>query len=222
MDDFTNKGGLIGFATFRKHRLTRQPQIDPFFDYFIPHINKLWGHYHPMVASAAVSTVVEFASGSHLEFEIEGNAASAHYSDYIRRKSGTPDFHTSSLWPTVQFPNISAFVQVVLAISRFTSELGLPSSRFGVTFQPDIVNGILSFYKEDVAGEPVIYVHLLRAARQKESGLLVVQDLVGEVSRRRSMPFWPRKPWDRYKARYITFHLCDSRYKLSELCVWPK
>ena len=28
-----------------------------------------------------------------------------------------------------------------------------------------------------------------------------------------------KEPWERYKAGYITWHLCDSRYKLSELCL---
>ena len=124
MDDLTNKYDL---ATFQKHYSTGQPQVDPFFDYFIAHTNKVWDYYHPLVASPAVSCVIEFASICHLEDMTEGmkiNSTSARYADYLRRKSGMSDFYSFGLWPAAQFPDIKAFMQAVPAISHFTSEFG--------------------------------------------------------------------------------------------------
>ena len=90
--------------------------------------------------------------------------------------------------------------------------------------QPDIVNDILSFYKEELAGETVNYVHLLRAVRRKESGIEVVRDLIEEVvglSEEISalLVGEAKEMWECWKVGYIAFHLCDSRYKLSELCL---
>ena len=91
-----------------------------------------------------------------------------------------------------------------------------------LTFYPDIVNDILSFYKEELAGETGTYVHLLRAIRQKESGLEVVHDLIDEaVGLSKEIDALlagnAKETWERYKTGFITFHLCDSRYRLSEL-----
>jgi hypothetical protein len=88
--------------------------------------------------------------------------------------------------------------------------------------KPDIVNDILSFYKEELAGETVNYVHLLQAVRRKESGLEVVHDLIEEaVGLSEEIDALligdAKEMWECWKVGYITYHLCDSRYKLSEL-----
>ena len=95
-------------------------------------------------------------------------------------------------------------------------------SQLVLTFQPDIVNDILSFYKEELAGETVNYVHLLQAVRRKESGLEVVHDLIEEAVALSEeidgiLIGDAKELWEYWKVGYITYHLCDSRYKLSEL-----
>ena len=95
-------------------------------------------------------------------------------------------------------------------------------SQLVLTFQPDIVNDILSFYKEELAGETGNYVHLLRAVRRKESGLEVLHDLIEEAVGLSEeidalLVGEAKELWECWKVGYITYHLCDSRYKLSEL-----
>lgn len=128
MEDCANKGDPIALATFQRNYLTSQPQVDPLFDYFTAHLNMLWEYYHPVAANVAVSALVDFASACYLEIMTEGikvSPAAAHYPDYIRGKSGIPDFYTYALWPVDRFPDIRVYVQAVPAISRFTSEFGL-------------------------------------------------------------------------------------------------
>jgi hypothetical protein len=60
--------------------------------------------------------------------------AAAHYPDYIRAKTGVPDFYTYGIWPVDQFPDIRVYLQAVPAISHFTSEFRSISSRLGLTF----------------------------------------------------------------------------------------
>jgi len=230
MDDCTNKDNLLALATFQQRYLTNQPQVDPLFDYFTAHLNKLWEYFHPIAANAAVSAYVDFASACYLESMTEGmniSPAAAHYPDYVRLKSGIADFYAFVIWPAAQFPDIRTYVLAIPAISRFISEFGLTSSSAWFNLHPDIVNDILSFYKEELAGETVNYVHLLRAVHHKATGLEVVDDLVNEaidLSKEIGtiLTGETKEAWERWKTGYITCHLCDDRYKLSELCLIEK
>ena len=72
MEDCANKGDPVALATFQQHYLTSKPQVDPLFDHFTTHLNKLWEHYHPVAANVAVSALVDFASACYLEIMTEG------------------------------------------------------------------------------------------------------------------------------------------------------
>jgi len=172
--------------------------------------------------------MVDFASACYLEIMTERmkiNPAAAHYPDYMREKTGIAEFYAFAIWPVAQFPDISGYVQAVPAIARFLSKFVSPSSRLGLTAQPDIVNDILSFYKEELAGETVTYVHLLRAVRQKENALEVVHDFIDEaVGLSQEVDALlsgdAKEMWECWKTGYLTWHLCDSRYKLTELSLF--
>lgn len=125
MDDCTHKEDPSSLATFQHRYLTSQSQVDPFFDHFAAHLNKIWGYYHPIAANSAVSALIDYANGCSLEIVTEGmkiSPAAAHYPDYVRHKSGVADFYAFGLWPAAQFPDIRAYVQAVPAISRFASK----------------------------------------------------------------------------------------------------
>ena len=84
------------------------------------------------------------------------------------------------------------------------------------------MNDILSFYKEELAGETVNYVHLLQVVRRKESVLEVVHELIEEAVALSDeidgiLIGDAKELWECWKVGYITYHLCDSRYRLSEL-----
>ena len=137
MDDCTNKEDPGVLATFQHRYLTNQSQLDPFFDHFAAHLNKIWEYYHPIAANSAVSALIDYANGCSLEIVTEGmkiSPAATHYPDYVRHKSGVADFYAFGLWPAAQFPDIRAYVQAVPAISRFASEFMLTPSRLCVTF----------------------------------------------------------------------------------------
>ena len=151
MEDCANKGDPVALATFQHHYLTSQPQVDPLFDFFTAHLNKIWEYYHPVAANVAVSTLVDFASACYLEIMTEGmkvSPAAAHYPDYIRGKSGIPDFYTYGLWPVDRFPDIRVYVQAVPAISRFTSEFGSMPGLFYLTFNQILLMISLAFIKK--------------------------------------------------------------------------
>jgi len=169
--------------------------------------------------------MVDFASARYMTERMKINPAAAHHPDYMREKTGIGEFYAFAIWPVAQFPDISGYVQAVPAISRFRSKLVSPSSRLGLTAQPDIVNDILSFYKEELAGETVTCAHLLRAVRHKENGLEVVHDFIDEaVGLSQEIDALlsgdVKGMWECWKTGFITWHLCDSRYKLTELSLF--
>ena len=225
MDDCAVNGDPVALATFQRCHHTRQPQVDPFYDHFTAQLNKLWEYYHPIGANIAASAILDFASACYFEVvtqDMKVNPAASHYPDYVRLKSGFGDFFAFGIWPVAQFPDITAYVQAVPAVSRFASEFGSTSRQLSLTFRSDIVNDILSFYKEELAGETANYVHLLQAVRHKESGLEVVHDLIDEavgLSKEISALLGDdaKELWECWKTGYITYHLCDIRYKLSDL-----
>jgi hypothetical protein len=125
LDDCAGKCDPVALATFQHRYLTRQPQLDPFFDHFTAQFRNVWEHYHPIGANVAVSALIDFASACYLEVMTEGmkiNPVAAHYPDYLRLKSGVADFYAFGIWPAAQFPDITAYVQAVPAVSRFASE----------------------------------------------------------------------------------------------------
>lgn len=130
MDDCASKGDPVALVTFQHHYLTRQPQVDPFFDHYTAQFTNLWKHYHPIGANVSVSALMDFASACYLEIMTEGmkiNPAAAHYPDYVRLKSGVADFYAFGIWPAAQFPDITVYLQAVPAVARFASEFGHPS-----------------------------------------------------------------------------------------------
>lgn len=127
MEDTANKDDPVALATFQQRYLTRQPQVDPLFDYFTAYLNTIWEYYHPIAANASVSALVDYASACYLEIITEGmktSPAAAHYPDYVRQKTGIADFYAFGLWPAAQFPDVRVYVQAAPAISRFSSECG--------------------------------------------------------------------------------------------------
>ena len=93
-----------------------------------------------------------------------------------------------------------------------------------MTSLADAVNDILSFYKEELAGETVNYIHLMQAVHHKESALEVVHDLIDEAVGLSEeigslLAGDAKEAWEHWKTGYITFHLCDSRYRLADLCL---
>ncbi len=81
---------------------------------------------------------------------------------------------------------------------------------------------MLSFYKEELAGETANFVH----DRAKVSGKNVAevlsevwQEVIGSVSRARALLQGDKEKetWERFIAGYVAFHFYSPRYQLVEL-----
>jgi hypothetical protein len=87
-----------------------------------------------------------------------------------------------------------------------------------ITFSSDVI----SFYKEELAGERDNYVHD-RARVTNKSIYAVLSDLVREViesiDRARSILKGEKEKevWEKFLAGYVAYHWMTPRYKLQEL-----
>ncbi|KAJ7867159.1 hypothetical protein B0H13DRAFT_1636256, partial [Mycena leptocephala] len=111
------------------------------------------------------------------------------------------------IFPKQTHPDISAFIQVLPDIDEFFC----------------LANDILSFYKEELAGETTNYVHS-RAKTTLKHPKRVLVEMVREVGdlHVRIAATLEKHPealaaWKSFEDGFIAFHLSMKRYKLSEL-----
>ncbi|KAJ7918942.1 hypothetical protein B0H13DRAFT_1868925 [Mycena leptocephala] len=100
-----------------------------------------------------------------------------------------------AIFPKQTHPDISAFIQVLPDIDEFSC----------------LANDILSFYKEELAGETTNYIHS-RAKTTLKHPKRVLVEMVREVGDLHALAAWKS-----FEDGFIAFHLSMKRYKLSEL-----
>lgn len=86
------------------------------------------------------------------------------------------------------------------------------------------MNDILSFHKEELAHETENYVHLRALVTNRKDPLIVVNDLVEEAITSAdgigaTLTGEAKEAWIRFKVGYITFHVSQERYRLSDLAL---
>lgn len=85
-----------------------------------------------------------------------------------------------------------------------------------------ICSDVLSFYKEDLAGDTSSYIHARTRITKKslrDTLSEVVEEVVAAVDRvRKHLGEGPaRDAWDSFESGYISFHINNPRYKLAEV-----
>ncbi|KIK53242.1 hypothetical protein GYMLUDRAFT_77496 [Collybiopsis luxurians FD-317 M1] len=159
-----------------------------------------------------VCAALEFISGTVMEDKEEIETMPPHPSaenwpKFLRAKTGIAPAYSYAVFPQTAHPDMSVYVQVLPDMDDFIN-LG---------------NDILSFYKEDLAGDEMTYV----AFRAKISGkhpLRVVSEMVDEIthSHERILAVLSDHPealkwWLTFEKGYIGWHLSMKRYRLSEI-----
>lgn len=81
---------------------------------------------------------------------------------------------------------------------------------------------ILSFYKEEVAGEKHNFVHDRARVTGKDVQTVlldILEEVIGAVQRARAILQGEREKeiWERFLAGYVAFHFLSPRYKLAQL-----
>lgn len=155
------------FTEFQQRYTLSMPQSDPVLDQFVICLKQVWTHWDPISANAIVTAILEFVNGCCIENSTTGMQLNPHarrYPYFLRSKTGGTQAFAFFVFPKTQYPNLREFIQAIPLISHWA----------------EYTNDILSFHKEELAGETDNYVHL-RAKVTGDKPLQVVKDLVDDA-----------------------------------------
>ncbi|AEO59597.1 hypothetical protein MYCTH_53945, partial [Thermothelomyces thermophilus ATCC 42464] len=195
---------------------TGQPCGDPVLDWYARELTpRLWSVFDPLVANMIVVACYDFINGIGIEQLTE--CASVHpqapnFPDWLRFKTGlSPMYSLLALARAsdLKLPTggLANYVQVIADVITFTN----------------IVNDVISFYKELLAGEKANYVQM-RAQKDKVDVLAALRTLADEGIRIRDrvLATLADEPeylanFDAYAKGITHFHTSSPRYRLCEL-----
>ncbi|KAJ6527369.1 isoprenoid synthase domain-containing protein, partial [Mycena capillaripes] len=126
---------------------------------------------------------------------------------YLRQKSGMAPGFSCAVFPARTHTDISAYIQVLPDIASYFY----------------LVNDILSFYKEILAGETMNYVQVRSKTTGKDLKQVFVEmvrevgDLHTGITAALEEQPEALAAWKAFEYGYISWHLSIERYRLSEL-----
>ncbi|THU78045.1 terpenoid synthase [Dendrothele bispora CBS 962.96] len=208
MDDAGQLENREDIEKFHERFFTGQPQPDPVLAALGDVLREMHQHFGRMEANIIVTSALNLYSSVILEFrteELKIKATEPSYAAFYRTMSGATD-----------------------AFGFFIFPPSLPVSEY-IQAMPDLAivenhtNDILSFYKEEKAGDDMNYVTLLATTR-KISKLEALRLLVDEcISSHENILriLAPSKNataiYQKFFQGYLAFHVYTERYKLNEL-----
>ncbi|KAG7096146.1 hypothetical protein E1B28_006819 [Marasmius oreades] len=211
IDDLSKR--MPNAITEFQHRiLLHKPQLDPALEQFPRILGNLYLHWDPICANSMVCAALEFISGTVMEDKKEIETMLPHpyaenWPKFLRSKTGIAPAYSYAVFPRTAHPDMSVYVQVLPDMEDFIN-LG---------------NDILSFYKEDLAGDEMTYVSF-RAKITGKRPLRVLSEMVDEITRSHErilkvLSDYPEalKWWLTFERGYIGWHLSLKRYRLSEI-----
>lgn len=196
---------------FQVNLLTGQTQPDPMLECLAKVlIPRMWRYYHPLAANAIAIGFYEFIQGTAMESltkNMNHHPSAPEFPEYVRLKSGAPAQYAYWLFHHPSRPDITPYAQT---IPDFLAVINR-------------VNDILSFYKEELAGEDDNFVHMRAKITGKgviaalneiceETLLLIdcISDTLSETPEHLII-------FEEFMVRYLRFHTSTTRYQLKEL-----
>ncbi|PCH40556.1 terpenoid synthase [Wolfiporia cocos MD-104 SS10] len=173
-------------------------------------LGEMWGHYPPFAASSIFTSALQFVNGCLLEQCAQKGAILSSdalpFITYRRNMSGLAEAFAYFIWPKDKFPDVEVYMQAIPDICWYQNH----------------VNDILSFYKEELAGETGNYMSD-RAAASGRTTLETLSEVIDEtvviMQRIRNIlgEGEARDAWESFARGWIAFHTSSPRYRLKEL-----
>ncbi|PCH34034.1 terpenoid synthase [Wolfiporia cocos MD-104 SS10] len=172
-------------------------------------LENMWNHYTDFAANTIYSSGLRFINGCILENDHPDSAAGRNtlpFVEYKRIMSATAEAYTCFIWDKTTFPNVTEYMKAI------------PDTMLFVSY----VNDIMSFYKEELAGEANNYIHeraTITGGSVSETLYRVIDDTVVAVERVRRIlgEGAARAAWESFATGYITVHIENPRYRLGEI-----
>ncbi|KAJ7704383.1 isoprenoid synthase domain-containing protein [Mycena rosella] len=175
-------------------------------------LGALYTYWDPICANIMVSAAMDFVTATALEGRqdvvcMDVRPAALGWPKYLRAKSGMAPGYSCAAFPRAAHPDITTYLQALPEIDECLS----------------LLNDILSFYKEDLAGETMNYVSVRAkvSGKQPTGVLLEMVEEVGDLHRRVAEILEGNPDavaaWAALEHGVIAWHFSLSRYKLSDL-----
>ncbi|KZT00026.1 terpenoid synthase [Laetiporus sulphureus 93-53] len=170
----------------------------------------MWDLYPPLGANAIFIATLKFMNGTMLENSDESafsnSSGSRAFVEYQRNLTGISEAYAFFIWDKKSFPDSRVY------------ERAIPDAALAVNY----VNDLLSFYKEEAAGEMVNYIHNRAIVMHRSAAQTlceVADEIIAASARVRSnlLSEDAIDAWDSFEKGYIMFHIGDPRYRLQEI-----
>ncbi|KAJ7266605.1 isoprenoid synthase domain-containing protein [Mycena rebaudengoi] len=173
---------------------------------------RLYDYWDAVNANSMSCAIMEFVSATVLEerkevTEMVIRPSASNWARYMRTKSGISPGFSYAAFPNSAYSDVSVYIQAIPDIEDFLN----------------FTNDILSFYKEDLAGETITYVQIRAKTSQKHPKRVLVEmvEEMGDIHRRvqATLAGYPDalKSWKTLEYGIIGWHFTVERYKLSQL-----
>ncbi|KAJ4155071.1 hypothetical protein LMH87_000337 [Akanthomyces muscarius] len=199
--------------TFYDNVLSGKPQEHPWWQMVNEQFPQVLSHYGPYCGLNMVRSTMDFFQGCWIEqHNFMGFPGSYDYPNFLRRMNGLGHCVGGSMFPKERFDETELFKEITAAISQMENWMVF-------------VNDLLSFYKE--FDEPRDQTSLVNNYAQcneisLEKALKRVTDDTITDSQQLISVFKDKDAKMMHTLRtffqgYVTWHLCDPRYRLQEL-----
>ncbi|KAH7176341.1 isoprenoid synthase domain-containing protein [Dactylonectria macrodidyma] len=195
---------------------TGKPCGDPVLDWYARELTpRLWQHFDPLVANMVVVACYDFINGVGIELltqESQLHRKAPNFPDWVRFKTGLSPMYALLALARASDPKLATggfdkYIQTIPDVIVFTN----------------IVNDVISFYKEFLAGEKANYMSL-RAQKDGVDVVAAMQTLADEGICIRDRVLAALEDEPEYRANFDTyakgithFHTSSPRYRLVEL-----
>jgi len=195
---------------FSQRMCTGSLQNDPgMLGEFAKVLRGMWAHYTGFSANTIYASALRFVNASMLEGDSVTTALSSHalpFIEYKRSMSATTEAYACFIWEKTKFPDFKAYMQAIPDVMLYIS----------------YVNDILSFYKEELAGETANYIHeraFVTGKSVPDTLYDVIDDTVAALERARDIlgEGQARAAFENFAAGYIRVHTGNPRYRLQDI-----
>lgn len=173
-------------------------------------IPRMWTYFDSLAANAIAVGFYEFINGTAMEVitkTMVHSPSAPRFPEYVRLKAGAPTPYAYWLFYSPSHSSIQSYVQSIPDLLALINR----------------VNDILSFYKEELAGEDDNFVHMTAKISNK-SVTLTLQDicdeslqLIDDVSKTLAMYPGHLALFRGFLSGYLRFHTSTTRYRLRDL-----
>ncbi|KAI0928173.1 terpene cyclase [Taiwanofungus camphoratus] len=201
----------VASRDFHRKLCTGALQSDPnILGEFTRNLAGMWDHFPPFSASSIFTSALQFVNGCILERaaqkEMQLSSDALPFITYRRNMSGLAEAFGYFIWEKDVFPDVEVYMQAIPDIIWYQNH----------------VNDILSFYKEELAGEKGNYMGD-RAITTGKPTLETIRDVIDETiiiteRIRKILGEGPaREAWESFAKGWISYHTSSARYRLREL-----